>query len=187
MNSPSQMKEPIRPFVTPRVAARAVPAAVVAYVQRQATKKIPSWRKKRRIAAVRSFFGCVLLAALCGCGVYHSPWREQRLPSGRHVKVTSFNLVWGAEHDDHALGGDCFSIEYVTTKPEADPKTRAQEAVEVFELIRPVAELWGFKSAELAGFPTVVRKGHYDFYLFVRGANGEWSFTVEPRKVFAND
>jgi hypothetical protein len=148
---------------------------------------MPPWRRKSQFALVRSFLSGVVLIILCGCGDYQPVWRVQRLASGVDVKVKSFNLVWGADHDDHALGGDCFSMEYVTANPEADPKSRAQEAVEVFELMRPVSELWGFKTAELAGFPTVVRKGHYDFYLFVREANGKWSFTVQPRKVFAND
>jgi hypothetical protein len=101
--------------------------------------------------------------------------------------VTSFNLVWGAEHDEHTIGNDCFSMEYVTAEPEADSKSRDQEALEVFELIRPPSELWGFNSAEMASFPTVDRKGHYSLYVFRREADGKWSFTVEPRKVFAND
>jgi hypothetical protein len=148
---------------------------------------MPSWCRNLHIAAVCSLLCGLVLVALCGCGEYHSVWREQRLPSGKSIRVTAFNLVWGADHDDHALGGDCFSMEYVTSSPDADPKSHALEAVEVFELMRPASELWGFKSAELAGFPTVDRKGHYDFYLFVRDAEGKWSFTVEPRKVFAND
>ncbi len=143
--------------------------------------------KRFRLASVRSLICAVMFIFLWGCGDYRSPWHEERLPSGKAIKVTSFNLVWGAEHDDHALGGDCFSLEYVTANPDADPQTRGQEAVEVFELIRPVSELWGFKSAQLAGFPTVDRKGRYDFYIFVRDANGKWSFTSEKRKVFASD
>ena len=144
-------------------------------------------RRKARMAGGRSILCGLMLSVLCGCGDYQPVWREQRLPSGGSVKVTSFNLVWGAEHDDHAIGGDCFSMEYVTARPNDDPKSRAKEAVEVFELIRPASELWGFRSAEVACFPTVNRKGHYDLYLFVREADGKWSFTVQPRKVFAND
>jgi hypothetical protein len=128
-----------------------------------------------------------MLFLLCGCGEYQPVWREQVLPSGEHIKVTSFNLVWGADHDEHALGGDCFSMEYVAAKANADPESRAQEAVAVFELMRPVSELWGFRSAELAAFPTAARKGHYELYLFSRGADGKWSFSVQPRKVFASD
>ena len=143
--------------------------------------------KGLRTAGLCSLILGMMMVGPIGCGDYQGVWREQKLPSGRSVKVTSFNLVWGAEHDDHALGGDCFSMEYVVAKPEADPRSRAQEAVEVFELMRPASELWGFNSAELAAFPTVARKGHYDLYLFARGADGKWSFTVQPRKVFAND
>jgi len=109
------------------------------------------------------------------------------LPSSKSVKVTSFNLVWGVEHDDRDPRKDCFALEYVTAKPEADPKAREQEALEVFELIRPVSELWGLDIATLAGFPTVDRKGHYDMYVFRRAADGKWSCTVHPSKVFAND
>lgn len=78
-------------------------------------------------------------------------------------------------------------MEYVTADPDADAKAHEQEAREVFELIRPVSELWGFKSAEVAGFPTVNRKGRYDWYLFSQAADGKWSFSVEQRKVFATD
>jgi len=146
-----------------------------------------SQRSRFGPAACR-FFLCSLTAfCLCGCGEYRSVWHEQRLSSGRSVKVTALNLVWGVEHDERDTGKDCFSMEYVTADPNADATTHEQEANEVFELIRPVSELWGFKSAEVAGFPTVNRKGRYDFYLFRREADGKWSFTVESRKVFATD
>ena len=137
--------------------------------------------------AFRLFLCSLILLCLCGCGEYRSVWHEQKLPSGRSVKVTSLHLVWGAEHDERDPGKDCFAMEYVMADPAGDAKTHEQEVREVFELIRPVSELWGFKSAEVAAFPTADRKGRYDWYLFVREADGKWSFKVESRKVFAND
>jgi len=128
-----------------------------------------------------------VLALASGCGDYPGVWREQRLPSGGTVKVTAFNLVWGADHDEHALGGDCFSLEFVSADPGADPAALGREAQAVFELVRPVSELWGFRSAQLAGFPTPKRKGPYALYLFTRGADGRWTYSVERRKVFASD
>ncbi len=138
-------------------------------------------------AGLRRVLCSLIFMCLCGCGEYRGVWHEQKLPSGRIVKVTSFNLVWGVEHDERDPGKDCFSMEYVMADPDADAKAHEQEVREVFELIRPVSELWGFKSAEVAGFPTVNRKGRYDWYLFVREADGKWSFKVESRKVFATD
>ncbi len=125
---------------------------------------------------------------LGGCsGDFHSVWREQTLPSGKVVKVTSMNLVWGVEHDERSPEKDCFSMEFVSNQPQAEPAAREQEAREVFELMRPVSEQWGFKHAEMAGFPTIQRKGHYDRFYFERGADGQWSCRREDAKVFAND
>jgi hypothetical protein len=57
----------------------------------------------------------------------------------------------------------------------------------MFELIRPVSELWGLKVAEVSAFPTVQRKGKYFIYVFSRGAEGKWRFERKPAKVFVND
>lgn len=155
--------------------------------QRSSTTAMPSLRWIFAIIAALVVLCAAALFFLTGRGDYKPVWHEERLASGATVKVTSMNLVWGADHDDHALGGDCFSMEYATATPDADPKSKDEEVQEVFELIRPASELWGFKSAEVARFPTITRKGHYDLYEFVRGSDGKWSFTEEPRKVFATD
>lgn len=134
---------------------------------------------------------CFLVSAfafLAGCGeTYRHVWHEETLSSGAKIKVTSFNLVWGAEHDDHALGGDCFSIEYVVSDPGADVQHREAEAALVFELLRPVSEQWAFSSAQMLAFPTLERRGRYDLYLFERQADGHWSSKRTERKVFATD
>lgn len=75
----------------------------------------------------------------------------------------------------------------ISANPQADAQKREREALEVFELIRPTSELWGFTSAELSGFPTLTRKGHYYFYAFNRGPDGKWSCTASARKVFSTD
>ena len=118
---------------------------------------------------------------------FHTLWHGEKLPSGGMVKVTSLNLVWGIEHDDRDVSKDCFAIEYVTANPGFDVGQREAEAAEVFELIRPVSELWGFRSASMAAFPTLTRKGRYDLYLYQREPDGQWTFKRSEAKVFASD
>ncbi|HYU79790.1 MAG TPA: hypothetical protein VEK56_12445, partial [Vicinamibacterales bacterium] len=79
------------------------------------------------------------------------------------------------------------ALEFVSADPTADGASHEREALEVFELIRPTSELWGFKTAVISGFPSVERKGRYEIFIFTRGSEGQWSFTRQPAKVFAND
>ena len=135
---------------------------------------------------------CALLFVLAGLGATgcresRPIWREQSLPSGRTVKVTSLHLVWGVEHDERTPAQDCFALEFVYSRPEVNDEAREREARDVFELIRPASEQWSFKTATLAGFPGLVRKGSYDLFVFNRGDDGRWKMERTPRKVFAND
>ena len=121
-----------------------------------------------------------LLLAIAGCdgpfdGPFRTPWHGETLASGSKIKVTRFDLVWGGEHDDHALGGDCFAIEYVTPDPDADASRREAEVSEVFELVRPASEQWGFREATVAAIPTLEHRGLYDLYWFQRQPDGHWS------------
>ena len=129
----------------------------------------------------------LILPVLVGCSDTQSLWHEQLLPSGKVIKVTSFHLVWGAEHDERSSGNDSFALEFVSANPQAAPKAREQEALEVFELLRPISEQWGFHTASLSGFPTTKRKGVYDVYSFKRNSDGKWSHESFPAKVFVND
>jgi hypothetical protein len=130
----------------------------------------------------------VSVSCLSGCeGHYRPLWHDQKLPSGKTIKVTSFNLVWGVEHDERDINKDSFALEYVSANPQAEATRREAEAVDVFELVRPISEQWGFRSASIAGFPTVERKGRYDVYQFVRQPDGHWSFTRSEMKVYATD
>lgn len=129
----------------------------------------------------------LLLMLLAGCdaifgGPFRTPWHAESLPSGNTIKVTSFNLVWGAEHDEHTLGKDCFAIEYVTSYPNADAKQREAEAAEAFELVRPASEQWGFREATVAAIPTLDHRGLYDLYWYQRQADGHWSQKIVVRK-----
>jgi hypothetical protein len=123
----------------------------------------------------------LVFAVLCsaGCdglsGPFHTPWHAVMLPSGSTIKVTQFDLVWGAGHDDHALGGDCFAIQYVTAYPGASDKRRESEVAEVFELARPISEQWGLREATVAAVPTLEHRGLYDLYWFQRAPDGHWS------------
>jgi len=133
----------------------------------------------------------MLLFAGCGDGPFRTPWHAEQLPSGATIKVTAFQLVWGNETghpDEHTMGGDCLSMEYVMAEVAADVSQREAEAQQAFDkLVRAASEQWGFRTAELSAFPRLERKGHYDFYEFQRAADGHWSFKREDRKVFATN
>lgn len=123
----------------------------------------------------------------CGCGDCRMPSREQKLPSGKTVRVTDLHLAWGGEHEGREPDKDDLEMEFVSANPVAPPQARAAEAREVFELIRPTAELWGMHTAVVSAYPTLQRKGKFDFYVFDRNADGSWSQKHEDRKVFATD
>jgi hypothetical protein len=144
------------------------------------------WKLVMKYFALLFGFGVALAT---GCDDhFRTLWHGEKLPSGGMVKVTSFNLVWGIEHDDRNVGQDSFAIEYVSAEPGADSNRREAEAAEVFAaLVRPVSEQWEFRTASLAAFPTLQRKGRYDLYLFQRGPAGTWSYTRSETKVFAHD
>src|SRR6185369_2092216 len=100
----------------------------------------------------------------CGQQVFTPLYHDETLPSGEKVKITSFNLVWGGRPgDDGCTGGsDCLSVEFVSNHPDADPAKKEKEAREVFELIRPTSEQWGFSNAQVMAFRQVQRTGDYD-------------------------
>lgn len=138
-----------------------------------------------KILQVLLFVVAFALPAACG-GPFRQLWHGVVLPSGATVKITSFNLVWGAEHDDRDPGKDCLALEFVSNV-RGDDAAGERELQEVFELIRPASESWGLRSAEIARFPTVERKGHYDFFAYSRTADGKWVYERSDRKVFATD
>lgn len=129
----------------------------------------------------------ITLSSLVACVDTNSIWRDQTLPSGKTIKVASFHLTWGVEHNERYPGNDCFSLEFVSANPKADPKSREKEALEIFELIRPISEQWGLNTASLSGFKTTQRKGGYDLFSFNRGSDGKWSCKLYSAKIFTND
>ena len=50
-----------------------------------------------------AFVLMLVSAAGCDDGPFRTPWHAEKLASGSTIKVTSLNLVWGAEHDEHTL------------------------------------------------------------------------------------
>jgi hypothetical protein len=118
---------------------------------------------------------------------YEPPFRERTLPSGKTIKVTSFHLLWGIEHDDRHSRDDTFGLEYSSGAPLADLAALDAEVLQVFELLRPVSEQWDFSVATIAAFPTTQRKGRYYLYSFRRAAQGTWNFERSSAKVFIND
>ncbi len=129
------------------------------------------------------FLAISLMAVmLAGCGgkEFHEPWRAQKLPSGKEIKVMSLQIAWGIEHDEpRREDRDCFVLQYVYPSPKANDLEHEQEAKEVFELIRSVSEQWGFTNAELMAYPALERDRHYDLFLFQRGSDGKWAVKLE--------
>lgn len=123
----------------------------------------------------------LVLAGCFGEDDFRQPWRDQKLPSGKTVKITQCLLAWGAEHDERFPDQDLFATEFIYTDPGAPDSAHEQEAREVFELSRATSELWGFKTASVAGFRQMERKGQYDLYIFTRGTDGAWTFKREAR------
>jgi hypothetical protein len=100
------------------------------------------------------------------------------------IQVTSCQLVWGDEHGERHTNQDSFALEYVSSVTQPASQEVDREAVEVFELIRPISEQWGFTTATVAAFPSAERTGKYNFFIFSRSSDGRWSFKRQARKVF---
>jgi hypothetical protein len=122
--------------------------------------------------------GLALSTGCVGDDTFRPLVREQRLPSGKVVKVVSCLLAWGVEHGERHPGQDGFALEYLSSVPRVPPEGLEREVVEVFELIRPVSEQWGFSSASVSALRTAERTGTYDVFGFTRGPDGQWTHTV---------
>ena len=114
-------------------------------------------------------------------------FHEQILPSGKTLKITMCNFVWGIEHSDRFPNQDCFAIEYVMSSSDSSQDVQDREAMEVFELIRPISEQWKIDKAELSAFPTLKRKGIYYIYTLERNLHGKWDYKRHLAKVHIND
>lgn len=131
---------------------------------------------------VGAFFGLWFLG-----GDHETVFREQVLPSGKKIKITQFILAWGVEHKERRTGDDQLTLEYVSSAPDVDETALDRETLEVFELMRPISEQWGFDRAGISVFPMIQRKGKYFIYQFTRAPDGKWTFKRESAKVFVND
>lgn len=116
------------------------------------------------------------LALLLGCefpgGTGPTLVRQQRLQSGKTVSITGVNLTFGARDN---VGNDSFRVEYTCSNPQGSQQDLNTEASEVFDLIRPISEQWGLKTASLEAFPTEKHTGKFTAYHFKRQANGQWA------------
>lgn len=129
----------------------------------------------------------LLLSFCVACGDesgFRQPTLEQRLQSGKVIQVTSCLLVWGVEHGERHTHQDSFALEYVTSLSPSAPQELDREVLEVFELIRPVSEQWGFTTASVAAFPSPERSGKYTVFTFSRSSDGRWSVSRAAAKVF---
>jgi hypothetical protein len=114
-------------------------------------------------------------------------FHEQILPSGKSIKITMCDFVWGVEHKDRFANQDCFGLEYIMSTADTNKEVQDREALEVFELIRPISEQWKMNKASLSAFPTLKRKGIYYIYALERNSNGNWDYKRYSAKVHIND
>jgi len=114
-------------------------------------------------------------------------YHEQILPSGKSIKITMCDFVWGVEHNDRFANQDCFALEYVMSTADSSQPIQDREALEVFELIRPISEQWKISKAELSAFPTLKRKGIYYIYALEQNTNGHWDYKRYSAIVHKND
>jgi|WetSurMetagenome_2_1015567.scaffolds.fasta_scaffold54130_2 hypothetical protein len=114
-------------------------------------------------------------------------FHEQTMPSGKPIRITMCSLASGGEHNDRYPDEDCFTIEYVMSSPEVAQEAKDREAMEVFELIRPISEEWKIAKAEVIAFPTLKRKGIYYVYSLKLTPAGKWDYRRDSAKVHSND
>ena len=124
---------------------------------------------------------CIVVGSILYDAKMPMVYREQSLPSGRMLQVVSFSLRWDTgDHDMLNTSGDGFVLECIA--PQKEPQIEEWEILAVFELIRPISEQWGFKTASIDVFPSTQRKGTHSVFVFRRSADGKWSF----KKVYVN-
>ena len=140
------------------------------------------------IAGIASIVGTVAIVLFIGNDPTITT-HDTKLSSGKTVKVSMCNLVWGVGHDatERDAKQDQFELEFVSALHQPDDKARDQEVWEAFELIRSVSEQWGIRKATVAVFPTAVRKGRYEIYAFQQADDGKWSASSHSAKVHIND
>ena len=114
-------------------------------------------------------------------------FRDQILPSGSVMKVSSFNLVQRKENKNHKRSKACFALEYASSVSNAEPESKAREALEAFELIRPISEQWGLDTASISALQSSNRNGAYDKFVFKRSADGKWFYSRYPAKLQSVD
>src|SRR5262245_45618625 len=90
----------------------------------------PGWGS-RVVARTLAALAALAVAAGCGDGGYRTLTHEQRLASGKVVKVVSCLLAWGVEHDERHPDQDSFALEYVSGLPRERPQELEREALEV--------------------------------------------------------
>lgn len=124
------------------------------------------------------------IATACGADGGESTQliHEQRLSSGKTVKVVSCVLAWGAEHDQRFPNRDGFALEYIANVPRDPAPALDAEALEVFELIRPLSEQWGLQTATVSALRSPDRTGTWDVFAFTRSSSGTWSHTSQTIK-----
>jgi len=134
-----------------------------------------------RVGGVGAVVAVVLSTGCVGDpGPFRTLVREQRLPSGKTVRVLSCQLAWGVEHDERHPDQDGFALEYLSAVPRVPAQGLEFEVLDVFELIRPISEQWGFSSATVSALRTPERTGTYDVFGFTRSAAGTLSHKSQP-------
>jgi hypothetical protein len=132
-----------------------------------------------RTPSLVAVFLAMALSWSCSDGPSRPLVHEQRLASGKAVKVVSCVFAWGVEHDERHPNQDGFALEYLSDVPHERTQDLEREVLEVFELIRPLSEQWRLSSASVTALRTPERTGTYDAFGFTRSADGRWSHTQQ--------
>lgn len=124
-------------------------------------------------------FATLLMVTIGGCANEgdDTNWHEVSLASGRKIKVKMFTLAFANEHGDRDPSRDGFNVMYVESVPATDTAKHEAEARELFELVRPTADLWKTTSASLTAWPNLKWEGKMVIYSFTREASGNWAMS----------
>jgi hypothetical protein len=123
------------------------------------------------VVALVAAFGLLMHAG--SGGQKEQRHRTLKLASGRKAEVMAVYLGFGDEHSQRGAIDDGVSVEYVTSL--TDDRARGDEAAEVFEAIRPLAEALGVGVASVSAFPSATRQGRFVRHEYTRDAAGRWT------------
>ncbi len=137
------------------------------------------------VAAIVAAFMLLMRAGSSSPAPMEQHHRTLKLASGRALEVMALSLYFGDEHSQRGAADDAVVVEYVAAS--GDEKQRDDDAAQVFEAVRPLADSLGLETASVSAFPSAMRKGHYVRSDYSRDQVRGWSFKRVEAKVSANE